>query len=264
MENKVGVFLTGGGAKGSFEIGFLKALEELEIHPDVICGSSSGAIIGAGATYMDSYELMECWKRITLEKIFSIDSRNVQDYQGYQKVLKLWKELLKGMMKNKSLVPIEEIRKLLYSSLDEDKILSSKIELGITATELPSFHLLKLWKEEMEEDQLLEYIMASLYLPIFKPEKIIHIKHYIDISALRRFPYEMLKEKNCNEVYLVHVGCSDIYRTILTAKRVFDKNVDVNVIYMKDKPSLLDFTKEQTIKNFQDGYDTTMKVLSKR
>jgi len=44
---KVGVVLSGGGAKGAAHIGFLKALEENEIPIDYIAGSSMGAVIGA-------------------------------------------------------------------------------------------------------------------------------------------------------------------------------------------------------------------------
>lgn len=42
----VGICLSGGGALGYAHIGALKALEENHIHPQIICGSSMGAIIG--------------------------------------------------------------------------------------------------------------------------------------------------------------------------------------------------------------------------
>ncbi len=44
---KVGLVLSGGGARGMAHIGVLKALEELGIEIDLITGTSSGAIIGA-------------------------------------------------------------------------------------------------------------------------------------------------------------------------------------------------------------------------
>ncbi|MEG0499705.1 MAG: patatin-like phospholipase family protein, partial [Rikenellaceae bacterium] len=42
---KVGVVLSGGGAKGLYHIGILKALEENNIPIDYISGTSMGAII---------------------------------------------------------------------------------------------------------------------------------------------------------------------------------------------------------------------------
>jgi len=44
---KVGLVLSGGGAKGMAHIGILKKLEEINLYPDYITGTSMGSIIGA-------------------------------------------------------------------------------------------------------------------------------------------------------------------------------------------------------------------------
>ena len=44
---KVGLVLSGGGAKGMAHIGILKELEEIGLYPDYITGTSMGSIIGA-------------------------------------------------------------------------------------------------------------------------------------------------------------------------------------------------------------------------
>src|SRR5699024_10927966 len=44
---KIGLVLSGGGAKGLAHIGALKVLEESGVHIDYIGGSSMGAIVGA-------------------------------------------------------------------------------------------------------------------------------------------------------------------------------------------------------------------------
>ena len=46
-EPKIGLVLSGGGAKGLAHIGVLKVLEEAGIRPDYISGTSMGSIIGA-------------------------------------------------------------------------------------------------------------------------------------------------------------------------------------------------------------------------
>ena len=43
---KVGLVLTGGGAKGISYIGVLRALEDNEIHVDYIVGTSIGGVVG--------------------------------------------------------------------------------------------------------------------------------------------------------------------------------------------------------------------------
>lgn len=47
MDKKIGLVLSGGGAKGYAHIALLKLLDELEIKPNIVAGTSMGAIIGA-------------------------------------------------------------------------------------------------------------------------------------------------------------------------------------------------------------------------
>ena len=47
MKTKLGIVLSGGGAKGAYEAGFLKALSEFNIQPDAIAGTSIGALNGS-------------------------------------------------------------------------------------------------------------------------------------------------------------------------------------------------------------------------
>ena len=44
---KVGLVLSGGGAKGAYQVGALKALQELGTTIDVVAGASIGALNGA-------------------------------------------------------------------------------------------------------------------------------------------------------------------------------------------------------------------------
>ena len=47
IQMKIGLVLSGGGARGAAHIGVLKALEEHGISPSHISGTSVGAIVGA-------------------------------------------------------------------------------------------------------------------------------------------------------------------------------------------------------------------------
>lgn len=72
---KVGVVLSGGGAKGMAHIGALKALEELEIPVDYIVGTSIGSIIGGiyalgySADQMDSLVHSQDWGMLMKDQI---------------------------------------------------------------------------------------------------------------------------------------------------------------------------------------------------
>lgn len=62
---KVGLVLSGGGAKGMAHIGILKELEEVGIYPDYITGTSMGSIIGALYSIGYSIEELEDFARNT-------------------------------------------------------------------------------------------------------------------------------------------------------------------------------------------------------
>ncbi|MBW6496185.1 MAG: patatin-like phospholipase family protein [Burkholderiaceae bacterium] len=47
MTSKIGLALGSGGARGWAHIGVLRALAEIGIRPDVVCGTSMGAVVGA-------------------------------------------------------------------------------------------------------------------------------------------------------------------------------------------------------------------------
>ena len=47
MRGKIGIALGGGAARGWAHIGVLKALAEAGIHPDIVVGTSVGAVVGA-------------------------------------------------------------------------------------------------------------------------------------------------------------------------------------------------------------------------
>ncbi len=89
---RVGVVLSGGGAKGLAHIGVLKALEENEIPIDYIVGTSMGGIIaGAYAAGMSPYQLEEIvlsrefmgWITGQLEEGYNYQYSKKEDYPSF-------------------------------------------------------------------------------------------------------------------------------------------------------------------------------------
>lgn len=63
---KIGLVLGSGSAKGFAHIGVLKALHKEHIYPDIIVGSSIGALIGSiYATGMDTDEISRKFCQLT-------------------------------------------------------------------------------------------------------------------------------------------------------------------------------------------------------
>jgi NTE family protein len=69
---RIGLVLSGGGARGAAHIGVLKVLEELRVPVDVIAGTSMGSIVGASyATGFPVSEMEAAIKTINTEKLFT-------------------------------------------------------------------------------------------------------------------------------------------------------------------------------------------------
>lgn len=79
---KIGIALSGGGALGFAHIGVLKVLENHGIYPDIISGTSMGAIVGtfyaAGITPDDMLQLIKDDKLYKLTNIISIQPWNAK------------------------------------------------------------------------------------------------------------------------------------------------------------------------------------------
>ena len=68
LRPKVGLVLSGGGARGAAHVGVIRLLEEMQIPVDYVAGTSMGAIVGAlyaigyTADEMDSLLMVQNWK----------------------------------------------------------------------------------------------------------------------------------------------------------------------------------------------------------
>jgi len=69
LEGRIGIALGSGGARGFAHVGVLRELAEAGIHPEVVAGTSAGAVVGA-AYAADRLDAFEAWGR-------SLDRRGV-------------------------------------------------------------------------------------------------------------------------------------------------------------------------------------------
>lgn len=70
---EIGLVLSGGGAKGAFEVGVIAAVRELGLEPTVLSGTSAGAInASALAIGMDVEELAGMWRRLHTEDVYHL------------------------------------------------------------------------------------------------------------------------------------------------------------------------------------------------
>jgi len=72
-KRKVAVMLSGGGAKGAYEVGALKALRKHKVEPEIYCGTSVGSFNCAMAVSGRMLEEMEdVWVSLTHSRVFKL------------------------------------------------------------------------------------------------------------------------------------------------------------------------------------------------
>ncbi len=140
---KVGVALGGGSARGWAHIGVLRALEEIGLRPDVVCGTSIGALVGA-AYATEELDRLEQWVR----------GMGVGDVLGFLDV-----SLSTGLLKG------ERLAQYLRENFSDRPIEAMPMPFGAVATVLASGA--EIW---LREGSIVDAVRASIALPgIFTP-----------------------------------------------------------------------------------------------
>ena len=90
------IALEGGGAKGAYEIGVWKALEQAGVKYNAVSGTSVGALNGALMTMRDLTRGIACWRDIHLNKVMDLGALSEDDV----------KQMMSGQFENMSLTDI--------------------------------------------------------------------------------------------------------------------------------------------------------------
>ena len=114
---------------------------------------------------------------------------------------------------------------------------------------------LYLFKKDMKEGKIPEYILASCNLPVFKRAKLIDDDYYIDGGFYDTNPVNMLLDKGYDKVYSIEI------QGIGLKQKIKDKTKVVRITPSRFLGSTLNVNKDQINENIKLGYYDTLKVL---
>ena len=180
---KIGLTLSGGGARGISHIGVLKALEEFGVQIDCISGTSTGALVGS--LYAYGYSAEKILDTVISTKIFS-SLRPAWTWTG--------------------LVNIMNLEALLLKLMPENSFESLKIPMTIATTDL---------KEGIAEyftsGKLVPAILASCCVPVIFAPVQVDEHYYVDGGITDNLPAKVLRAQcdllvgsHCNFISCVH------------------------------------------------------------
>src|SRR5665213_1523931 len=116
LKKKTAFVLVGGGAKGAYEAGKMKALALQGIIPDVIFGTSTGAINAAGYALLGIDELLNVWRGI--KSINNVMTRRFPLLWPYYLLI----------AKQKGIYSMSPLEKTINKLFTEEKFLKATIE----------------------------------------------------------------------------------------------------------------------------------------
>lgn len=209
-KHNLGIALSGGGARGFAHLGILKALKEKGIEPDVISGTSAGAIAGAfiasGKSPEEAFEIIKKYRffdfatiRFPRSGLFSLDS----------------------------------IRDSIEKEIDQKRIEDLPKPLFISATNMLDGNI-----EYFSEGPLSKVIQASASIPVLFSPVEIDGKLYSDGGVLDNLPLKPLLNC-CKKTIVINISpllpINEMKNLVQVATRMLQLSVNARENVKKQK-----------------------------
>ncbi|MCL2405176.1 MAG: patatin-like phospholipase family protein [Defluviitaleaceae bacterium] len=222
---KRGLALEGGGAKGAYHIGVVKAFVEKGYDFDGYVGTSIGAVNAAKLAQGEFDKALELWMNISPDQIFMTEEQPLLQLADI-KSMSLNAELVSGVRGALSRVigskgvSTERMQEFLHKHIDEDKVRVSGKDFGLVTLSLSERKPYELMLDDIPYGKLINYIMASASFPGFSAVTI-DGKKYIDGGFYNNCPVNLLDKLGYDEIIAIRVGAPGVVnRKINTMKNV--------------------------------------------
>ena len=192
--------LSGGGSRGALEVGALLALFERGVRPQILVGSSAGAMNAAfmatDPTLEGAQRLAALWRSIKQADIFPGNPLSLSLTAAWRFVCGY-----------DGLFPNDRLHRFVERHLPEGVRHFSditKVRLYLTAADL-NWGILYLWGEKPEGD-IVDAVMASAAHPAYFPPLLLAGHQLVDGAVIANVPVSIAAAKGATEVYAINVG----------------------------------------------------------
>ncbi len=256
---KRAIVLAGGGAKGSYQFGFWRAIRELGIDFQIVTGSSVGALNGAlmaSGLYESGFEM---WNTIKTTDIIETHPTRLSEMIDTEHIAASLKSFLGDVGESAVNVKMDPfpLGGLIGKYLDEKLLRESGIEFGIMVSEYPNMKTHPVTLADIPYGMLRDYLLASsTVFPSMEPKEIAG-KRYVDGGYSDNFPVNLA----------IDMGAQDIIGVNLCANGIeakYETDYPVRVIRPKfDLGPTMEFVPEIAKRNLALGYNDTMRSFGK-
>lgn len=262
---KLGLCLAGGGARGSYQIGVMKALEELGYLKKVkaISGTSIGSVnasVFAGKTVDD---MKEIWFNYSTDEF----KKNTKVFSKLKnKKLEVVKE---------GIYELEALGRLLKKNLDVKALRNQETYVtlspagekddGIKGILKASYkHYIKHESQviysplhEQDDKSIYQQVLASCSIPVVFPSMKIGEKQVFDGGLYDNVPVKPLVDAGCDEIIVIH-----LQRIFFVNKSKYPGVKFHEIKHWGSLGGLLNFDANQAEKRYELGYKDGMKYFT--
>jgi NTE family protein len=183
--------LSGGAALGAIQVGMLNALYERGIEPDLIVGTSVGAVNGAfiasrPPTPATTEELAEIWRRLDRGQIFPLNP--LTGFLGF-------------FGARRHLVPERGLRDLLVEHVEFGRLEQAAVPFHVITTDVLTGSEVRL-----SRGPTLDAVMASAAIPGVFPPVDWADRHLMDGGIANHAPISDALELGAERIYLLSTG----------------------------------------------------------
>lgn len=251
---KLGLVLSGGGAKGAYEIGVYKALRRMHIKIDIVTGTSIGAINGVFVAQRDLRGALKFWKKLSFSTMYK-----EEEFPAMKdpRLSKLYGQYIKAFISEGG-IDTSKMSKMFEVYFKPYKFFKSSIDYGLITFNFSRKKPVKKIKKEMKKEEVKDYVLssASCY-PAFKPY-VINNELYIDGGYYDNIPINLACELGATKIIAVDL------RSVGLKTKLKDESIEVTYIAPRNKlSSFLLFDKEKAKANIKFGYNDAMKTFGK-
>ncbi len=257
-----GLVLEGGGTKGAYQIGAYKALRELGIEFKGVAGTSIGALNGAYIV-QDNIEVLEdIWTNYDYTHFMNVDEEtyhSIKNIDFTPKNLNMVISLINKARKNQG-IDISPFRNLLEKTINEDLIRNSNKDFGLVTVMwdgkiVPN----PMFIENIPKGKLLDYLIASASLPIFKLDKLDDTL-FLDGVFHNNIPVSLLREKGYEDIVVIRL-IDDLFGKV-NLNHHKDMNMKV-IVPSEYLGGCLNVDSDNVHKNIKLGYMDAMKTFNR-
>lgn len=261
---KYSLVLEGGGAKGAYQVGAIKALKKKGIEFDTIIGTSIGAINAAFIAQGDINKLEELWQTLSFQDLMDINNELIESITNMKFSSDILNEIARkffNAFKEKG-IDTSSIRSLLEKYIDEEKLRNSNIRFGLVTYCLSNMKPQKLFIEDIPQGKVVDYLMATSNLPVFK-RQIIDNKSFLDGGAYDNCSVEMLYEAGYKNIIAIKLfKRRKRIRNYYKLSKKQDLNLKI-IVPSEELPFILNFETKTLNKILKYGYIDTIKQIDK-